>query len=96
MKQSLCVPCQASSVSSEVATSGDMIRVPRGPFASKSVAEHLIRGGIAATAIYLTIAHGDEFGALGLGLVAVGLVALRGCPMCWAVGLFDTVSSRVK
>nr|BFD90277.1 hypothetical protein KitaXyl93_16370 [Kitasatospora sp. Xyl93] len=31
-------------------------------------------------------------GPVGLVLLPVGLFALRGCPMCWTIGLMQTIS----
>jgi hypothetical protein len=68
-------------------------------FASQSIGEHLLRG---------TIGFGSGFAALwllanptiltslaALGLGALALIAFRGCPMCWTVGLFNTVFNTV-
>ncbi|WP_433602115.1 hypothetical protein ACQPXH_10510 [Nocardia sp. CA-135953] len=36
-------------------------------------------------------------GPVGLLLLPVGRVALRGCPTCWAIGLLQTLSrSRLQ
>ena len=32
--------------------------------------------------------------AIGAGVLAV--LAWRGCPMCWTIGLFETVARRLK
>lgn len=61
-------------------------------FASRSLPRHLIRGvvgfGSLIGAAVLTLTTGPA----GLLLVPVGLLALRGCPMCWTIGLVQTVS----
>jgi hypothetical protein len=62
------------------------------PFASRSVLEHLARGVIGAGALgyglYVSATH--AWAIIPLGLVA--LAAFRGCPMCWTIGLLDTLS----
>lgn len=62
-------------------------------FASKSVGRHLARGalgfGLLGAAIVLTA----RIGPPGLLLAPLGLVALRGCPTCWIVGLIQTLSA---
>jgi hypothetical protein len=62
-------------------------------FASASVARHLVRGavgfGLIAGAIVLT----PRLGVGALILAPAGLLALRGCPTCWMVGLIETVSA---
>jgi hypothetical protein len=61
--------------------------------ASKSVARHLARGalgfGLIGAAIVLTLSVGPA----ALLLAPLGLVALRGCPTCWCVGLVQTISA---
>ncbi|MFD9370557.1 hypothetical protein ACFWA6_23060 [Streptomyces sp. NPDC060020] len=61
-------------------------------FASASVPRHLARGGVGFGALIGAFALLPVFGPAALLLAPVGLVALRGCPMCWAIGLAETVS----
>ncbi|MFJ9943604.1 hypothetical protein [Streptomyces erythrochromogenes] len=61
-------------------------------FASASVPRHLARGGVGFGALIAAFALIPVFGPATLLLAPVGLVALRGCPMCWAIGLAETVS----
>ncbi|MFD3463264.1 hypothetical protein ACFWVM_26410 [Nocardia fluminea] len=61
-------------------------------FASKSVFEHLVRGGVGFGALIGSIALIPIVGPISLLLLPVGLVALRGCPTCWAIGLIQTIS----
>jgi hypothetical protein len=63
----------------------------RSLFASQSVAVHLIRGviGIAALGLALSIAKDAPLASVVLALVA--LLAFRGCPMCWTIGLAETL-----
>ncbi|TPG16453.1 hypothetical protein EAH87_14595 [Sphingomonas koreensis] len=60
-------------------------------FASKSPIEHCVRGvvGIAAiaAAIFLGRAPGAVAIAGSLALSVVALVAFRGCPVCWTIGM---------
>ncbi|HEV7161834.1 MAG TPA: hypothetical protein VGN25_01130 [Solirubrobacteraceae bacterium] len=62
-------------------------------FASASVPRHLARGavgfGLIGSAFGLTAAVGPA----ALLLAPLGMVALRGCPMCWTAGLIETVSA---
>jgi len=62
--------------------------------ASNTLLEHSLRGlvGIAALwyAVQITAVH--PLGALALG--ALALLAFRGCPMCWTIGLVETASQR--
>ncbi|MFC8386276.1 hypothetical protein [Nocardia sp. NPDC057272] len=61
-------------------------------FASKSMFEHLVRGGVGFGALIGSVALIPVVGPLSLLLLPVGLVALRGCPTCWAIGLVQTIS----
>ena len=63
-------------------------------FASSSLLEHGLRGlvGIGALWYAVTIAAAHPLGSLALGVLA--LVAFRGCPICWAVGLVETAGRR--
>ncbi|MGY1943327.1 hypothetical protein [Nocardia asiatica] len=61
-------------------------------FASASVPRHLIRGVVGFGALIGAIALLPVLGAYSLLLAPAGLLALRGCPTCWAIGLMQTVS----
>ncbi|MFI9510073.1 hypothetical protein [Nocardia sp. NPDC052566] len=61
-------------------------------FASSSVPRHMARGALGFGALAAAFALLPVFGAVSLLLAPIGLVALRGCPMCWAIGLLETIS----
>ncbi|WP_327413716.1 hypothetical protein [Streptomyces sp. NBC_01233] len=61
-------------------------------FASASVPRHLARGAVGFGALIAAFALIPAFGPATLLLAPVGLVALRGCPTCWAIGLAQTLS----
>lgn len=61
-------------------------------FASATLTRHLVRGGIGFGALIGAIALLPLMGPVALLLAPAGLLALRGCPMCWAVGLAQTLS----
>ncbi|WP_234386572.1 hypothetical protein [Streptomyces sp. ERV7] len=65
----------------------------RGGFASVSVPRHLARGAIGFGALAGSLALLPVVGPMSLLLAPVGLIALRGCPMCWTIGLLETVSA---
>ncbi|MFJ9812561.1 hypothetical protein ACIRTB_30505 [Streptomyces sp. NPDC101158] len=66
---------------------------PPGRYASASVPRHLARGAVGFGALIGSLALLPFVGPVSLLLAPVGLVALRGCPMCWAIGLMETVSA---
>ena len=63
---------------------------------SRSVTRHLLRGGIAASLLAFAVLN--ELSYPPLTVVAVGLAVffMRGCPMCWTVGLLETIAMRLK
>ncbi|MEV0111262.1 hypothetical protein AB0H42_33740 [Nocardia sp. NPDC050799] len=66
---------------------------PDGPdFTSASPSEHLVRGAVGFGALVGAVALIPVVGPIALVLLPVGLVALRGCPMCWTIGLVQTLS----
>ncbi|MCV2360091.1 hypothetical protein LNV08_14020 [Paucibacter sp. TC2R-5] len=65
-------------------------------FCSSSVSLHLLRGA-AAFALIAAALMLKGLGAIGSGLALVGaLLLLRGCPMCWLMGLFETIAKGDK
>lgn len=63
-------------------------------FCSRSVGIHLLRGATAA-ALMLAAVLGDDLPLLvRLAGFAGAVLLMRGCPMCWLVGLFQTCRRR--
>ena len=65
------------------------------PFASKNLSEHLLRGAGALGLLVLTRELGAERPGLALVSGLSALVLLRGCPLCWTVGLYGTLRARL-
>ncbi|WP_431679566.1 hypothetical protein [Kitasatospora sp. KL5] len=61
-------------------------------FASKSVLRHLARGAIGFGLIIGSIGLVPVVGPATLLAAPLALIAFRGCPTCWMVGLVQTVS----
>ncbi|MDN2498371.1 hypothetical protein FHY52_17055 [Nocardia nova] len=61
-------------------------------FASRSVPVHLGRGLLGFGLIAASIALIPAAGPAALLLLPAGVVALRGCPTCWLIGLAQTLS----
>ncbi|MFB6893487.1 hypothetical protein ACFCX4_29690 [Kitasatospora sp. NPDC056327] len=61
-------------------------------FASRTVAGHLARGAIGFGALAGAFALLPFAGPVALLLLPLGVLALRGCPTCWVIGLTETVS----
>jgi hypothetical protein len=65
----------------------------RGQFASTSLPRHLARGAIGFGGLIGGLALIPVVGFAALLLIPVGMVALRGCPTCWTMGLIQTLSA---
>jgi hypothetical protein len=65
----------------------------KGDFASSSLPRHVARGVVGFGSIAGGLALLPVVGVTSLLLLPVGLVALRGCPMCWTMGLIQTISA---
>lgn len=61
-------------------------------FASASLFRHVARGAVGFGGLIGAFALLPSVGLVSLLLLPVGVVALRGCPMCWAIGLAQTIS----
>jgi hypothetical protein len=61
-------------------------------FASASLSRHLARGAVGFGGLIGAFALLPIIGLISLLLLPVGLLALRGCPMCWTIGLIETIS----
>ncbi len=58
--------------------------------ASSSVPRHIVRGVVGLLAFAGAFALLATVGAIGLILLPVAVLAWRGCPTCWAIGLLET------
>lgn len=67
-----------------------------GFFASQSLAGHLLRGTVAFALLYWAIAHQQAQPLMALLAGAGALVAMRGCPVCWTIGLVETLGQKLK
>lgn len=65
-------------------------------FASKSLVEHVSRGVIGFGAAVVATALAESHPLLAIAAIPFAFVAFRGCPMCWTVGVFQTVSARLR
>jgi hypothetical protein len=63
-------------------------------YCSNSVSVHLLRG-VAALGLIIGAVLVSAYGLLWSILPAFGaIVLLRGCPMCWLMGLIETLAQR--
>ncbi|ROR37741.1 hypothetical protein [Kitasatospora cineracea] len=64
----------------------------RDGYASATLPRHLLRGAVGFGAVAAGFGLLPVFGPVVLLAVPIGLVALRGCPLCWTVGLLQLLS----
>ncbi len=66
-------------------------------YCSTSVGIHLLRG-LAALTLIIGALYLSAFGTAGLIVATIAFVGaillLRGCPMCWLIGLLETLRRR--
>jgi len=62
-------------------------------FASRSVAEHYVRGVVGLVLVVAALVWAGTT-PWALLLAVPGVVAWRGCPTCWALGLSATLARR--
>ncbi|MDT0614822.1 hypothetical protein [Streptomyces lancefieldiae] len=65
---------------------------PGKSFAAKSVPRHLARGAIGFGLVIGSIGLVPVAGPATLLAAPLALIAFRGCPTCWMVGLAQTIS----
>jgi hypothetical protein len=65
-------------------------------FVSRSLVEHLARGAICLAALVASVLVARASLWLAMALLPVALVAVGGCPMCWALGLIQMVGARAR
>ena len=63
---------------------------------SKTLTEHLVRGSIGIGSLWWAIQISGQHPALSLAFGIVAIIAFRGCPICWTMGLFGTLTNLFK
>ena len=65
-------------------------------FASHTLVEHVLRGAVGIGALWVAVAIAASHPWSSLALGGLVLLAFRGCPICWTIGLFETVSRQIR
>jgi hypothetical protein len=65
-------------------------------FGSRTIARHIARGTVGFGAVAGAVALTPAQPLVWLVAIPVAALAFRGCPMCWTVGLAETVAARVR
>lgn len=60
-------------------------------YRSTSIRWHLLRGIAALSAIDVALRVGIDHLVVAIFAVLSAIVLLRGCPMCWLLGLFERI-----
>lgn len=63
-------------------------------FGNRTITLHLVRGAIGFGALALAVTA-QISPWWSVGLIPIALIALKGCPICWTMGLVETVAMRV-
>jgi hypothetical protein len=64
-------------------------------FGSKFLFGHLLRGLTGFVAVYWAFMHQIE-PVLAVLAAGIALVLFRGCPVCWTVGLMETIAGKLR
>ncbi|MEJ6004724.1 hypothetical protein WG899_04125 [Paucibacter sp. AS339] len=66
-------------------------------FCSTSVSIHLLRGAAALALLACVLLFSQSLGTVASVLAVLGAVLLmRGCPMCWLLGLIETIKKPTR
>jgi len=65
-------------------------------FGNKSISIHLMRGALGLLALFFSLWLLGRSVWIGFALLAVAVCLLKGCPMCWLLGLVETVAGVLK
>lgn len=57
---------------------------------------HLVRGLTATVLIAWALLFAPTQPLLSLAAGVMAAIAMRGCPACWMLGLFDTLSEAIR
>lgn len=64
-------------------------------FGNKSLTMHLLRGAAGLGAVAVSLATVNQTWWPTLVLMPFAVWMLRGCPMCWTVGLFESIAHKI-
>ena len=64
-------------------------------FGNRSLAVHVLRGVLGFGSLVLALKGYEIIGWPALLLMIVAVWALKGCPICWTIGLFETLAAKI-
>ena len=65
-------------------------------FGNKSVWVHLLRGALGLLSLFCALVLVERSTWFGLACLPSAIFLLKGCPMCWLVGLGETIVMKVR
>jgi hypothetical protein len=65
-------------------------------FGSKTILRHLARGAVGVGTMGFALWGVAAHPWLPLAALPIALVAFRGCPTCWTVGLMQTIVAKLR
>jgi hypothetical protein len=71
-------------------------RSESGLFATRTLSGHLLRGAAAFVLLCLALTQRQEHPLRAVAAALAALAVMRGCPMCWAIGLVETLRQRLQ
>lgn len=63
---------------------------------SRRLTDSLLRGSVGLPALAFAAALISTHPVVALALVPIALIALRGCPMCWTMGLASDIAAKLR
>ena len=64
-------------------------------FGNPSLRVHVFRGLLGFGTLVLALRGYNTIGWPAPSLLIVSVLALKGCPICWTIGLFETVAMKM-
>lgn len=64
-------------------------------YGNRSLGVHLARGAVGIAALVIALRGCDVIGWPALLLMGVTLWMFKGCPVCWTIGLFETLAFKL-
>ena len=68
-------------------------RAASGLFASESLIGHLVRGMVGIGLLGWAIRYQSQLALSAIAAIGA-LIAFRGCPVCWTIGLVETARAK--
>lgn len=63
-------------------------------FGNQSILIHLVRGALGFGSLVLALKGYEVIGWPALPLMGISVWMLKGCPVCWSIGLVESVTLK--